>query len=82
VYERHKLRLRLQDSSSSILSSVGLYPGLLSSIDQSDFTMEFTVMLLDQILLTGMHFSKYRHCFLWKYKMKPPNIAVTHLFNE
>lgn len=58
VYERHKLRLRLQDNSSTILSSVGLYPGLLSSIDQSDFTMEFTVMLLDQILLTGMHFSK------------------------
>lgn len=57
MYERHKLRLRLQDSSSATLSSVGLYPGLLSSIDQSDFTMEFTVMLLDQILLTGIYIS-------------------------
>ncbi|KAF4524181.1 hypothetical protein B566_EDAN013927 [Ephemera danica] len=52
VYERHKTRLRLQDAT---LPNVGLYPGVLSLLDASDFTMELAVMLLDQILLTGTH---------------------------
>ncbi|XP_059473157.1 neurobeachin-like protein 1 isoform X2 [Neocloeon triangulifer] len=75
VYERHKMRLRLQDNSSTTLSHVGLYPGLLSSIDQSDYTMEFTVMLLDQILLTDTS-SSYAGALALLYALSSAPIEI------
>ncbi|XP_050424019.1 neurobeachin-like protein 2 isoform X2 [Adelges cooleyi] len=47
VYDRHKCNLRLQNSG------FGLYPGLISCLpDFQNLTMEVTLMMLDQILLT------------------------------
>lgn len=53
VYDRNKGRLRLNDSSPT-----GLYPGLIAMLPENQFSMEFTVILLEQILLTGNVFLK------------------------
>ncbi|RZF48161.1 hypothetical protein LSTR_LSTR009850 [Laodelphax striatellus] len=47
IYDRNKTRLRLSDHSP-----IGLYPGLIAMLPENQFSMEFTVILLEQILLT------------------------------
>ncbi|XP_075227690.1 neurobeachin-like protein 1 [Lycorma delicatula] len=47
VYDRNKGRLRLNDSTPC-----GLYPGLIAMLPENHFSMEFTVILLEQILLS------------------------------
>ncbi|XP_039288398.1 neurobeachin-like protein 1 isoform X2 [Nilaparvata lugens] len=47
IYDRNKTRLRLSDHSP-----IGLYPGLIAMLPENNFSMEFTVILLEQILLT------------------------------
>lgn len=49
VYERQKSNLRLQNSG------YGLYPGLISLLpDFQNLSMEVTLMMFDQVLLSGM----------------------------
>lgn len=49
VYERQKCNLRLQNSSC------GLYPGLISLLpDFQNLSMEVTLIMFDQVLLTGI----------------------------
>jgi len=49
VYERQKCNLRLQNSG------YGLFPGLISLLpDFQNLSMEVTLMMFDQVLLTGI----------------------------
>lgn len=54
IYERYKYRLRLQDASVLGGSSVGMYPGLITLLQDQQLSVEFITMLLDQILSTGL----------------------------
>lgn len=54
VYERDKSRLRLQDASVLGGKSMGMYPGLIALLQDQQFSMEVTAMLLDQILSAGL----------------------------
>ncbi|KAE8751100.1 hypothetical protein FOCC_FOCC002185 [Frankliniella occidentalis] len=56
VYDMHKKRLRLQDSSTVLAGlvggGVGMYPGLIALLGDQKLSMEVAAMLLDQVLLT------------------------------
>lgn len=56
VYERHKVRLRLHDTSVLGLgggTGIGMYPGLIALLGDQKLSMEVAAMVLDQMLLTG-----------------------------
>ncbi|KAK3926892.1 Neurobeachin-like protein 1, partial [Frankliniella fusca] len=56
VYDMHKKRLRLQDSTTVlgglVGGGIGMYPGLIALLGDQKISMEVAAMLLDQVLLT------------------------------
>lgn len=53
VYDKHKTRLRLEDGSVIGVTG-GMYRGLISYLTEQNLSVEVVMMLLDQILLSGL----------------------------